>query len=222
MTEFVTSKPKRGTDGSKSNEVKEKAGQVAQSAKEAGGSVASKAKEQGKGVATEASRQTRQLYQQAQSEVIDQTGKQQGRAASGLRSLADEVARMADNGGDSGPATQAARQLSNRLGQGAQWLQDREPMQVLEEVKTYARRHPGIFLLGAAALGVFAGRFTKNMMQDSGGDSSGSSGSSVRPVSEAAPSWPPADAPTTVTTVAPEAGLLGEPADIGFEGQVRP
>jgi len=219
MTEFVTSKPHIGTNGSKSNDVKDKAGQVAQSAKEAGGSVASKAKEQGKGVATEASRQTRQLYQQAQSEVIDQTGKQQGRAASGLRSLADEVARMADSGGDSGPATQAARQVSNRLGQAAEWLQDREPMQVLEEVKTYARRHPGVFLLGAAALGVFAGRFTKNMMQDSGGDSGGSSGA---PISENAPSWPPADAPTTVTTVAPEAGLLGEPADIGLEGQVRP
>jgi hypothetical protein len=42
-------------------------------------------------------------------------------------------------------------------------LQNREPAELLEEVRRFARRKPGLFLLGAAAAGVLAGRLTSGV-----------------------------------------------------------
>jgi len=42
-------------------------------------------------------------------------------------------------------------------------LQNREPADLLEEVRSFARRKPGLFLLGAAAAGVLAGRLTSGV-----------------------------------------------------------
>ena len=110
----------------------------------------------------ETGRQARQLYGQVRSEVTDQARVQQKRVADGLFSVANEAARIADQGGESGPVTQVVRDASDRMMQAGQWLEAREPGHVLDEVKTYARRHPGVFLLAAAVLGVMAGRMAKN------------------------------------------------------------
>src|SRR6185437_12116734 len=56
-------------------------------------------------------------------------------------------------------------------------LQNREPAELLDEVRSFARRKPGLFLLGAAAAGVLAGRLTRGVTaahSDSG--SSGTAG----------------------------------------------
>ena len=42
-------------------------------------------------------------------------------------------------------------------------LQNREPAELLDEVRSFARRKPGLFLLGAAAAGVVAGRLTRGV-----------------------------------------------------------
>jgi hypothetical protein len=42
-------------------------------------------------------------------------------------------------------------------------LQNREPAQLLDDVRSFARRKPGLFLLGAAAAGVLAGRLTSGV-----------------------------------------------------------
>jgi hypothetical protein len=85
--------------------------------------------------------------------------------------VADEAARIADRGGENGPVTQVVRDASSRITQAGRWLEDREPGQLLDEVRRYARRHPGAFLLAAAALGVVAGRFAKNLTGESDDDS---------------------------------------------------
>lgn len=136
---------------------------MGQTAAQAGSDVAKTTKEQGQQVIAETGRQARDLYGQARSQVRDQFGVQQKRAAERLDSLRDEVSRMADQGGQSGPATQLARQASEKINQAARWLEGREPGDLLEEVKSFARRNPGTFLAGAALLGVVAGRLTKNM-----------------------------------------------------------
>jgi hypothetical protein len=43
----------------------------------------------------------------------------------------------------------------------AGWLEQREPGELLDEVRALARRKPGTFLLGALAAGVVAGRLTR-------------------------------------------------------------
>jgi hypothetical protein len=80
--------------------------------------------------------------------------------------------RLEDVLGESGPVTQVVREASGRIMRAGQWLEVREPGHVLNEVKTYARRHPGVFLVAAAVLGVVAGRLTKNAIGETSDDDS--------------------------------------------------
>jgi hypothetical protein len=142
---------------------KEQTTAVGQSAKDAGSDVVAQAKDQTQRVASEAGRQTQDLYRQVRGQLGDQASTQQKRAVGGLYALGHEVGQMAEQGGQSGPATHVARQASEKINDAARWLDSREPGHVLDDVKRYARRNPGTFLLGAAVLGVLAGRLTKNL-----------------------------------------------------------
>jgi hypothetical protein len=155
--------PTSATYESSNGGVRDQARQVGSEAANAGGAVAQTAKEQGKEVAGEAKRQARNLYGEARNQLSTQTSQQQQRAASGLRSLAEEMRSMAQQGGGSGPVTELAHQAAERVHGVAGWLEQREPGDILHEVKNYARRNPGTFLVGAALLGVVAGRLTKNI-----------------------------------------------------------
>lgn len=181
---------------------------VGQSAAQAGSTVVDSAKEQGQQVAAEAKRQVGNVYQQARSQVSEQAGAQQKKAVDGLYALGDEVGKMAEQGGQSGPATQLARQASDKIRETAQWLEGREPGHVLDEVKRYARRNPGTFLLGAAVLGLVAGRLTKNLTGDDDDDSSQSAARSTGRSSTTAGGYP-SDATNTVQFSAPSVEPLG-------------
>lgn len=154
--------------------VRDQARNLGSEAAQAGGNVAQTAKEQGREVAGEASRQARNLYGEARSQLAGQANDQQRRAAGGLRSLADEMRSMADQGGRSGPASELAHQAADRVHSVAGWLENREPGDLIAEVRNYARRNPGTFLLGAVALGVVAGRLTRNIAAVSNDDSGAS------------------------------------------------
>lgn len=148
--------------------VRDQARQVGSEAAQAGGAIAQTAREQGREVVGEATRQARNLYGEARTQLHSQAGDQQRRAASGLRSLADEMRSMAQQGGQAGPVTELAHQAAERVHGVAGWLEQREPGDLVNEVRDYARRNPGTFLVGAAVLGVLAGRLTRNIA--AGGD----------------------------------------------------
>ncbi|MFG1776890.1 hypothetical protein ACGFIR_29595 [Micromonospora sp. NPDC049051] len=162
-----------GQESTNGSGVREQARQVGSEAKHAGGAVAETAKEQGREVVGEAKRQARDLYGEARSQLASQTGEQQRRAAGGLRSLADEMRSMAEQGGQGGPVSEIARQAADRVHGVAGWLEQREPGDIIAEVRGYARRNPGTFLVGAAVLGVLAGRLTKNISAGDGQDGNG-------------------------------------------------
>ena len=149
---------------------KDEAGQVGQTAAQAGGEVAQTGKEQAQNVVDEARQQARDLVGEARLQVRDKAGTQKGRAVDGLRSLADELDQMAQQGGQSGIATEVARQAAQRAHGLADHLDRHEPGQLLEQVRAYARRRPVAFLTGAAVLGVLAGRMTRGLAS---GDGSG-------------------------------------------------
>lgn len=159
-----------GSESTNGGGAREQARQVGSEAKQAGGAVAETAKEQGREVVGEARRQARNLYGEARSQLASQTGEQQRRAAGGLRSLADEMRTMAEQGGQAGPVSELARQAADRVHGVAGWLEQREPGDIISEVRDYARRNPGTFLVGAAVLGVLAGRLTRNISAASDSD----------------------------------------------------
>jgi hypothetical protein len=154
------------TDESSTADIaKDEARNVGQTAADAGSQVATTAADQAKQVAQETQRQARDLMEQAGAQLKDQTMTQQQKAAQGLSSLASELRGLADGTSDGapGPARDLLHQASGVVEQLADKLQSREPGELLDEVRMFARRRPGMFLLGAAAAGVVLGRLTSGM-----------------------------------------------------------
>lgn len=119
------------------------------------------AKDEAASVVGEAKLQAKDLYAQTTRELGDQASAQQQRIATGLRSVGDELGSMAANSDGSGIAGDLVQQVSTKLSAAATWLGDREPGDVLTEVKRFARRRPGTFILAAALAGIVVGRLTR-------------------------------------------------------------
>ena len=168
-TPGTTSTGTSATGTSTTGTARHEAEEVAETAKDAGSQVVQSAKEQVGEVTEEAGRQARDLLDQLRTEATDQAATQQERAAGGLRSLADELSGMARRSDQDGPATDLARQAAGRLQDVAQWLEQRNPGDVLEEVRSFARRRPGAYLALAAGAGLLAGRLTRGLVSHDDG-----------------------------------------------------
>jgi hypothetical protein len=143
---------------------RDEAAEVGRTTAQAGRHVAETARDQAGQVAGEAKRQARDLIGEARGQVTEQARNGQNKAAEGLRALAEELRQMADRSDQSGPASDLARQAADKAADFAEWLNRREPGDLIEEVRGFARRRPGVFLLGAAFAGVLAGRLTRGVV----------------------------------------------------------
>jgi len=125
--------------------------------------VAGVAKQEVGNVASEAGYQAKNLVNQALGEVRSQAGQQQQRLAEGVHSVSKQLGSMASSSDAPGPLADLAQQAAAKGGELAHWLENREPSDLLEELKSFARRRPVAFLLGAALAGVVAGRLTRGL-----------------------------------------------------------
>lgn len=141
---------------------KGQAKQVAGTAVDSGKQVAETAKVEAGNVATEAKQQAASLLDTVRTELGQSAGTQQNRIADALHGLSKELGGMASSSEESGPLTDLAHEASRRGGEIAHWLQDKEPADVLESVRSYARRRPGTFLILCGVAGVVAGRLTRS------------------------------------------------------------
>jgi hypothetical protein len=149
---------------------RDEAANVGNSAREAGSHVAQSATDQARQVVSETGAQARDLLGEAKGQVWHQAATQQHKAAQQLRAVADELSEMALKGGQSGLATQVTEEAAERVRGVASWLDRREPGDLLDGVRGFARRHPGQFLVGAAVAGVVAGRLTRGLTGAAGPD----------------------------------------------------
>jgi hypothetical protein len=150
--------------------VKDQASGLANSSVQAGKHVGDVAREQASDVAAEAGRQGRNMLQQAQGQLHGQAAEGQQRIAKKLLSLSDELRSMAENS-NQGVAVDLAQQAASRVRDAGHWLEDREPGQVVNEMQTFARRRPAVFLVLAAGAGLVAGRLTRGLKDATAGDS---------------------------------------------------
>ena len=150
--------------------VKDQAADLSHSSIQTGKHVADVAREQASGVAVEAGRQGRDLLHQAQGQLEEQAAQGQQRLASQLLSLSDELRSMAGASGQGGMAAGLASQAAWRVRHAGQWLEDRKPGQVAEEVQSFARRRPAVFLALAVGAGLVAG-LTRGLKDASSDDS---------------------------------------------------
>ena len=161
--------------GASSTSVRDEAASVTSDAKQSGRQVADTAVSEAKDVAAEARSQISTLLQQLRGEVTQQASGQSDRAVKGLRSLSDELKQMASSSEQSGFATGLAGQAGDRVQSVAGWLEQRQPGEVLDEVRDFARRRPGTFLAAAAAIGLIGGRLTRGLTAGSGDSTSADS-----------------------------------------------
>ncbi len=162
MTDEQRSGPSPRGQHSSAQAVRDQTKDLGHDTAEIGGQLAHKAREQGSHIAAEAGHQARDLLGEARNQLRSQADTQQHRAAAGLRHLGDEICSMVEQSGQKGLAADLAGQASKRINAVAGWLEQRESGSMLEDVREYARRHPGAFLAGAALLGGLAGRLTRN------------------------------------------------------------
>jgi hypothetical protein len=157
--------------------VRDEAASVTSDAAESGRQVAGAAVSEAKDVVAEARSQMSTLLHQLRGEATDQASAQSDRAVQGLRALGDELRQMASSSGQKGLATDLAGQAADRVQSFAGWLDHRQPGEVLDEVRDFARRRPGTFLAAAAVVGLVGGRLTRGIAAGSGGSpSSGPAG----------------------------------------------
>ena len=182
--------PQRETEGAP---LTEKASDVADAAKQAGADVAQTATEKAKDVAQETGKQARDLMDEAREQVRQQAGAQHRSLVTNLRSLGDELNGMTSGGGQSGVATEAVSQVRDRVNGAADWLERREPGDLIDELRRFARRRPGAFLVGALAAGVVAGRLTRGVVAVHADDSGATSKPALAAPNGTQPAFAPAE-----------------------------
>jgi hypothetical protein len=183
-----------------SKAVRDEAASVGADAAEGGRRVADTAASEVKDIVGEARSQLSALLEQLRGEVSHQASGQSDRAVTGLRSLSNELSQMASSSQQNGIATDLAGQAASRVQTLAGWLEQRQPAEVLDEVRDFARRRPGTFLTAAAVIGLIGGRVTRGLT--AGSDTA----SRTSPLS---PSY--AGGPAATLTTAPV------PVDTGLE-----
>jgi hypothetical protein len=191
---------------------RDQAANVGRSVGEAGSHVAQTATEQARVVVSETTRQARDLLGEAGGQAREQAAAQQQKAAYQLRTVADELAEMAAKGGQSGLATEVTRQMADRMHGAASWLGQREPTDLMQAIRDFARRRPGTFLVGAAVAGLAVGRLTRGLTAAAQSDpQAGPQQPELEP--EPRRAIPPA---AFAPSRADQAGLAGPPTRLGI------
>lgn len=171
---------------------KERAQQAASTAKEEGAHVAESALSEAQQVAGEAKDKAADLLAEARTQIGEQSKTQLQALVSKLDELRTEIDSMVEGISMQGTVTDLARQLSDKTRSLSSHLNDRDPKELLEDVRGWARQRPGTFLLGAVAAGVAAGRMTRGAKQAHDADSgSGAETQSTSAQSTSVPATPP-------------------------------
>jgi hypothetical protein len=148
------------------------AGQLKETSADAAREVAGTVKDKASDVTSDVREQVRRLAGQTREELAGQASQQKDKAADALRSMSEELREMAEHG-QSGTGAQLARHGADLTDRAADFLQQHEPGDLLDEVRGFARRKPGTFLLVAAGAGVVAGRLTRALASGAGSTPSG-------------------------------------------------
>lgn len=142
---------------------KEQAGNLKEKAAETGGHLLSEAKGEAAAVTSEARRQLNSLWSQARDEVSSQAQTQQTRLAGGLGTFSSQLSQMASAPNEQNMATDLVRGVSDKVGEIGQWLDMHSPDELLDEVRSFARRRPALFLTIAAGAGIVVGRLARGL-----------------------------------------------------------
>lgn len=168
-------------------------------------------------VAQDVKSAARGFFDETKMQLADQASTQQRRAAQALRGTGDELTGLASGTttGSGGMATSAVRSLGQQTRRAADWLEQREPADVVREVRGFARRHTGAFVMIALGVGIVAGRLTKALMSDA----QRANGGSARGTADARPMVTAGGMGATGAGMG-ATGAMGTPGSMGTTGSM--
>jgi hypothetical protein len=141
---------------------KDHAATVADSARNQASEVATATAEQVRAVASDAKLEAQRVMRDSRRQLMDQANEQTTRLAGSVRDVSTQLQTVMRGGqppqGLVGDLAAQAADASSRL---ADHLEAHGPEQLLNDVRSFARRRPGAFLLGALGAGVLAGRMMR-------------------------------------------------------------
>jgi hypothetical protein len=147
-----------------------RAEQAASATREQATQVADSAKERARDVVHEAREQAQSTVRRVQGDIRERADQETSKFAQTLRdasrqmfAMADAGERESEQGSLAGGLVREGAQAADRL---ASHLDEGGLDRVMADVRTWARRNPGGFLLGAAVAGFVAGRLARNLAGD--------------------------------------------------------
>ncbi len=148
--------------------------QVASTAKEQASELVVAAKEQAVEVADQASVQARNLLEETKTRLDEQTATGAARLGEQLQRLGEEALALSEGRPDEAPTVGGyVKRAANTLLDAADRaygvsddVQTRGIGGLLGDVQSFARRRPGVFIVGTAALGLVAGRAVRASKSD--------------------------------------------------------
>jgi hypothetical protein len=168
--------------------------------KDSASTVAGAAGEEARAVARDAGAHAREVVGETKEQLRRQASEQTDRLSTSLRQMSDQIRGMGEGrAAPSGMVSDLTRQLADVTGNVAGRLESGGLDGALDEVKRFARRRPGVFLMAAAGTGFLVGRLLKaadtGSMIDAAKDAMSPDNGS-RPSGEAAFAPTPTTAPT--------------------------
>jgi hypothetical protein len=149
-------------EGDKIETAKAESAEVAETAKQAGKEVMSEVSEQTSAVAHTAKDQFQQLATQTRQELKAQSEQRGEQLASRLQTWAGQMKALAEGRvEEAGELRGLMGDAQRKLETYASSLRERGPDGVLQDVRRFARRRPGMFLLAAGVTGFAIGRIVK-------------------------------------------------------------
>lgn len=142
----------------------QEAEQVKEKTRGAAEQVAGTAQQEASQVKDEAMAQARSLTDSALDEINSQASTQQKRLAEQSRTVTDDLQRLArGERAESDLVNQFISMAADRAQKFTTQLENKEPADLLKDVRRFAARRPGAFLAIAAGVGLAAGRFTRGL-----------------------------------------------------------
>jgi hypothetical protein len=174
-------------------------------------------------VVDQAKTQARNVLGDAQTELRRRADEQTQRAGKALRDASQQLNGMAD-GAPSGPVADVTRQLASGLDRVSSRIDTGGLQAVTDDVRDFARRRPGAFLLGAGVAGFFLTRLVRAASSPTGSQSTVGSarpslpGVPTPPFSSSSVSPPPTGPRASTTDAAPPPGSETASSQAGATG----
>jgi hypothetical protein len=168
---------------------REQAQEVGGTARDQAQQVANVARDKTGEVVDEAKQHARNVVDVVRVEARRRADEQTGRAVNALHDVSRQLRSMSEHG-EGGSLTDLAQQAAQRTDEFASHLEQGGVDRVIQDVRSYAQRRPGTFLLAAGAAGFLVGRLVRSASSAAGSNPSPST-------STLAPTWSAQSGPPT-------------------------